>query len=155
MERERKFKYQKQIDELLKAGCELPMLYAPNNMDACRFAFSDISIQNHLPQYMTNPKRLLQDIAKGNATTSLLSLSCFTTSVKAEKFYNNLRKAFRNISTTIGDSLAEGKLGNDDGLKTDSAENGHFDFYEYEGCNLNNTFQITKKLCKNENDQGI
>jgi len=143
---EKKYKYQKQIDELLEAGCKLPTLYPPNGMEACRFAFSDANHQNHVPQYMTNPKRMLQDVAKGKATTSLLSLSCFTTSEKAETFYSNLRKAFRNISVSVGDSLSEGKLSNDDGVKTVSGENGHFDFYEYEGCDLNNTFQITQKL---------
>lgn len=34
-----KFKYQKQIDELLAKGCQLPELFAPNNMAACRFVF--------------------------------------------------------------------------------------------------------------------
>ena len=58
-------------------------------MKACRFAFSDASRQNHVPQYMANPKRMLQDTSKGKATTSLLSLSCFSTPTKAEAFYIN------------------------------------------------------------------
>lgn len=111
--------------------------------------------QNHVPQYMTNPKRMLQDITSGKATTSLLSLSCFTTPDKAEAFYTNLQKAFRNISNSIGDSLAEGKLTNDYGLKTASGNNGHFDFYEYEGCDLNRTFQITKTIYGDDNNKGI
>lgn len=152
---QKKFKYQKQIDELVALGCQLPTLYAPNNMKACRFAFSDTKAQNHVPQYMTNPKRMLQDVAKGKATTSLLSLSCFTTTTKAESFYANLRKAFKNISTSVGDSLSEGKLSNEDGLKTASSDNGNFDFYEYEGCDLNLTFQITKNLCSDEDDKRI
>ena len=152
---QKKYKYQKQIEELLSLGCQLPTLFAPEGMEACRFAFSDTHHQNHVPQYMSNPKRMLQDVAKGKATTSLLSLSCFSTPNKAELFYTNLRKAFRNISTSLGDSLAEGKLSNEDGMKTATSDNGHFDFYEYEGCNLNNTFQITKNLCGNEDDKGI
>ena len=128
---------------------------APEGMKACRFVFSDASHQNHIPQYMANPKRMLQDVAKGKATTSLLSLSCFATLTKAETFYTNLSKAFRNISASIGDSLAEGKLENDDGMKTATGNNGHFDFYEYEGCDLNRTFQITKNLCSNEDNKGI
>lgn len=152
---QKKFKFQKQIDELTALGCQLPVLYAPENMSACRFAFSDTARQNHVPQYMTNPKRMLQDMAKGKATTSLLALSCFTTSEKAETFYNNLQKAFRNISNSIGDSLSEGVLTNDDGMKTVTAGNGHFDFYEYEGCDLNSSFQITKQLLGNEEDKGI
>ena len=149
------FKYQKQIDELLTLGCELPKLYTPDGMNACRFAFSDENRQNHVPQYMANPKRMLQDIDKGKANMSLISLSCFTDSVKAESFYSNLRKAFKNIQTTIGDSLSEGKLENEDGRKTEAGDNGHLDFYEYQGCDLNKTFLITKNLCSNEDSKGI
>jgi len=95
---------------------------------------------------MNNPKRMLQDINTGKASTSFLALSCFTTAEKAEAFYASLRKAFRNVSISVGESLAEGYLTNEDGRKTVSAANGHFDFYEYEGCDLNKTFQITKNL---------
>ena len=146
MTKETKFKYQKQIDELLAIGCQLPELFAPNDIQACRFTFSEEGHVNHIPQYMSNPKRMLQDMGMGKATTSLLSLSCFTTTEKAELFYTNLLKAFKNAANSIGDSLSEGRLANEDGCKTSTADNGHFDFYEYESCDLNKTFQITKKL---------
>jgi hypothetical protein len=141
-----RFKYQEQIDMLLAEGCQLPELFVPNNLLSCRFAFAGEGYINHVPQYMSNPKRMLQDMGQGKANISLLSLSCFTTTEKAEVFYNNLRKAFKNIQCTIGDSLSEGCLTNDDGRRTSVAANGHFDFYEYESCDLNKTFQITKKL---------
>ncbi len=153
MEVTSKFKYQKQIDELVAIGCQLPELFAPNNMWACRFAFSEEGHQNHVPQYMSNPKRMLQDVNKGKGNTSLLALSCFTTAEKAETFYTNLRKAFKNAPNSIGDSLAEGSLANEDGLKTVSSANGHFDFYEYEACDLNKTFQITKNLIEKEDEK--
>ena len=152
---QKKYKYQEQIDELLTLGCQLPTLYAPENMSACRFAFSDTTRQNHVPQYLQNPKRMLQDVSRGKATTSLLALSCFTTPEKAEVFFRNLQKAFRNISTAIGDSLSEGILSNEDGMKTATTGNGHFDFYEYEGCDLNSSFQITEKLLNDEKDKRI
>ena len=98
---------------------------------------------------------MLQDIAKSKASMSLLALSCFDSPSKAETFYDNLKKAFKNISTSIGDSLSEGVLTNDDGRKTMTASNGHFDFYEYVGCDLNNTFQITQQLTDNEERKGI
>lgn len=98
---------------------------------------------------------MLQDISRGKATMSLIALSCFATPSKAEIFYSNLQKAFKNISTSIGDSLSEGILSNADGRKTETAVNGHFDFYEYKGCDLNNTFQITKQLKCDEKDKGI
>lgn len=102
---------------------------------------------------MSNPKRMLQDINKGKGNTSLLALSCFTTAEKAESFYTNLRKAFKNAPISIGDSLSEGILANEDGKKTNTSTNGHFDFYEYEACNLNKTFQITKKLIQKEDEK--
>ena len=141
-----RYKYQRQIDELLAMGCQLPELFAPDNIQACRFAFSGEGQANHIPQYMSNPKRMLQDMGKGKANISLLSLSCFTTADKAETFYFNLRKAFKNVQHTIGDSLSEGLLANEDGQITSPAANGHFDLYEYETCDLNKTFKITKSL---------
>lgn len=142
----KKYKYQEEIDTLIALGCQLPELYAPNDISACRFAFSDSSKQSHVPQYMSNPKRMLQDIGKDRVTISLLALSCFDTAVHAETFYQNLHKAFHNISSVIGDSLSEGILRNEDGRKTTTSANGHFDFFEYEGCDLNKTFQKTKDL---------
>ena len=101
---------------------------------------------------MSNPKRMLQDMGKGKANLSLLALSCFTTAAKAEAFYTNLRKAFKNVQYSIGDSLSEGCLSDDDGRMTSATTNGHFDFYEYETCDLNKTFQITKNLTEDKND---
>ena len=96
MDKERKkFKYQEQIDELLAMGCQLPVLYAPNDRKACRFAFSEEGHQNHIPQYMSNPRRMLQDISKGKQTTSLLALSCFITPEKAESFLRESKKGFQ------------------------------------------------------------
>ena len=140
------FKYQSLIDQLLAAGYHLPILSLPDDMNACRFAFSADGHPNHIPQYVSNPRRMLQDMGKNAATTSLLALSCFTTSERAEAFYTNLRKAFKHAASSIGDSLAEGILTNDEGMMTTPSANGHFDFYEYEGCDLNKTFHITRKI---------
>lgn len=141
-----KFKYQEWIDKLVAEGCTMPPLYAPDDMKACRFAFSSSDEQNHIPQYVRNPKRMLQDLGKGKADTSLLALSCFATHSQAEFFFSNLQKAFKNARTSIGDALAEGILTNEDGLKTTTSPNGHFDFYEYAQCDLNKSFKITKRL---------
>lgn len=127
-------------------GCTLPPLFQPNDMSACRFAFSASDQQNHIPQYVRNPKRMLQDLDKGKGDTSFLALSCFATNLQAELFFSNLTKAFKNAKTSVGDALAEGILANEDGMKTATSNNGHFDFYEYEQCDLNKTFKITKKL---------
>ena len=141
-----KLKYQEWIDKLVAEGCTMPPLYAPNDIKACRFAFSSPDEQNHIPQYVRNPKRMLQDLGKGKGDTSFLALSCFATNSQAEIFFSNLQKAFKNARTSIGDALAEGILTNEDGLKTITSPNGHFDFYEYAQCDLNKSFKITKRL---------
>ena len=141
-----KLKYQEWIDKLVAEGCTMPPLYAPNDIKACRFAFSSPDEQNHIPQYVRNPKRMLQDLGKGKDDTSFLALSCFATISQAEIFFSNLQKAFKNARTSIGDALAEGILTNEDGLKTITSPNGHFDFYEYAQCDLNKSFKITKRL---------
>ena len=143
---ENKFKYQEWIDKLTAEGCQMPTLFKPNNMRACRFAFASSNQQNHIPQYVHNPKRLLQDLGKGKADTSFLALSCFATNSQAEFFFSNLQKTFKNVKNSIGDALAEGILADEDGLKTITSPNGHFDFYEYEQCDLNKSFKITKRL---------
>ena len=89
---------------------------------------------------------MLRDTAQGKGSTSLLALSCFTTSVYASSFYRSLTKAFKKAAASIGDSLAEGVLASDDGKITVIGSNGHFDFYEFEGCDLSKTFKITKRL---------
>jgi hypothetical protein len=66
-----------------------------------------------------------------------------------------LRKAFKNAASAVGDSLSEGNLRNQDGMKTKTSPNGHFDFYEFECCDLNESFVITKKLIDNEKDRRI
>lgn len=143
---EKQFKYQNWIDELAEQGCLLPPLFPPRNMQACRFAFSFDEHRNHIPQYISHPRRMLRDVAQGRGNTSLLALSCFDTEPHAERFYTNLRKAFKNVVSAVGDALAEGVLTDEDGLKTAESSNGHFDFYEYENCDLNKTFKITKLL---------
>ena len=140
------FKYQSQIDKLLSLGYKLPPLIAPEDKDACRFASSLPDAQNHVPQYMSNPKRMLHDMSANKATTSLLALSCFESETKATKFYSALQKSNPRAVKSIGDSLAEGVITDDDGRITEPTANGHFDLYEYVQCDLNKTFKIICKL---------
>lgn len=139
-------KYEKEIEHLLNEGCVLPNLHLIDKMEACRFASSLPNAQNHIPQYMTNPKRMLSDITNNKATTSLLALSCFVSDTKAEKFFLALKKSNPRAVQSIGDSLSEGVLTQSDGEVTTPTPNGHFDLYEYVGCDLNKSFKITRKL---------
>ena len=115
-------------------------------MFACRFVSTKKDNQNHIPQYMSNPKRMLRDIGGNRATTSLLALSCFTTTEKAKIFFEALLKTNTRAAISIGDSLSEGTITNFDGKVTKATANGHFDLYEFSECNLNKTFTLTQKL---------
>jgi len=57
-----KFKYQKQIDELLALGCQLPELIAPNNLRACRFAKKMRKIEGYNIDYDFSSFRKIADL---------------------------------------------------------------------------------------------
>jgi hypothetical protein len=128
---------------LLASGSKLPDLYAPNGIDAFRFASQQHTENNHKPVCVQNPSRTLPEYLK----TSGYALSCFSEEEKAIKRYNMLKKTFKHISTTMGDSLYSGILTNEDGLITEvDKDSGHYDLYEYEGCDLNKTLNFKKSL---------
>lgn len=139
------FKYQKYIDELIAKGCALPPLHAPNGMRAYRYVFAVDNANNHKPVCIQNPARRLPN----NEKLSGYALSCFDNQKKAERRYAALCKSFKRTPKTIGDSLCEGKLENDDGLVTSSdSHSGHFDLYESTLCNLSKTFNTIELLWK-------
>ena len=57
-----KFKYQKQIDELLALGCQLPELTAPNDLRACRFAKNLKTIEGYNIDYDFSSFRKIADL---------------------------------------------------------------------------------------------
>lgn len=137
------FKYKKQIDELLNAGYQLPKLRTPQGIKAYRFASLANIENNHKPVCVQNPSRSLPDSVK----MSGYALSCFDDEEKAEARYYALKRNFKHIVKTLGDSLFAGKIENEDGLITDvERESRHYDLYEYVGCDLNKTLNFKKKL---------
>jgi hypothetical protein len=137
------FKYKNQINELLKAGYELPALHKPEGIDAYRFASQQNEENNHKPVSVQNPARILPDYLK----TSGYALSCFNEEEKAVNRYNALKHSFKQIRMTMGDALYGGKLSNEDGLITDVDRlTGHYDLYEYEECDLNKTLTFKRAL---------
>lgn len=137
-----RYKYQEFIDKLAVEGFDMPQVYSPEMKDSYRFVFSNQPEKNHLPVCVSNPKRILP----GPIKTSGYALSCFGTQAKAENRYKALSSSFKRISSAIGDSLANGCITNEDGMITSEDKTSHFDLYEFENCNLNKTFNITKSL---------
>jgi hypothetical protein len=136
------FKYKQHIDRLLSLGIALPKLMIPNNKHSYRFIFKDLPEKNHIPQYITNPKRALTAIEKSSASTSGYALSCFEREDKAKARFASLEANIRNIRKTIGDSLASGTISESDGLISIAESNTtHFDLYESCTCDLSTTFE--------------
>lgn len=135
------YKYQKELDALKDVGFDMPKVELPNGKAASRFVFSSDTSRNHIPVCVSNPKRVLP----GPIKTSGYALSCFGDSNKAKSRYAALKATFKQIQQTIGDSLAQGIISNNDGQITEEDINtSHFDLYEYKTCDLNKTFtQIT------------
>lgn len=139
------FKYQEQISRLIAAGCELPRLKQPGEMEAFRFVFSGSSLLNHKPVCIQNPARRLP----GNLKISGYALSCFDSRAHAERRYAALCKSFKNAPKALGDALCGGILRDEDGMVTEvEADTGHFDLYESEACDLGKTLKIIVRLWK-------
>lgn len=140
------FKYQSEIDILINKGAKLPFLSEPQNKDAYRYVFSELNPNNHKPVYVQNPQRAISAMDKNRLSTSGYALSCFEQEDKAIKKFNELRANNRNIALTMGNALCSGTLNESDGLITQANHETHFDLYEYNGCDLLRTFEITKIL---------
>jgi len=136
------YKYQAKIDELMTLGLEMPILHQPDEKSAFRFIFKDAPAKNHIPPYISKPKRALCP----GVTISGYALSCFENRGRAEKEYRSLRSSHRNIHKSIGDSLSQGIISASDGRISDSNSKTHFDLYEYCECDLSKTFTFQSCL---------
>jgi hypothetical protein len=101
---------------------------------------------NHKPQYIKKPKRVIDDYNTNRLTTSGFALSCFDSEYNAISFFDDLLTNFKNARKAIGDCLSNGTISNEDGLITNPNKEGHFDLYEYKGCDLSSKFLICKEL---------
>ncbi len=137
------FKYQKQMEGLLKEGLKMPELHSPCGMEAYRYVFSNGDNRNHKPVLVLNPTRSLPDELKFSG----YALSCFDNEDKAVSRYRKLCKTRKKISLVLGDALSFGHLNDTDGMISNvDLDTRHFDFYEFENCDLSNTFSIKRIL---------
>lgn len=141
-----RFKYQKEIQELISIGCKMPELHEPPVNKSYRFVFANSPERNHIPPYVMKPSRVSQGITKEKVDVRGFALSNFESEFQATDFYNKLHKQCKNISKQIGDTLSCGEISAKDGMVTDSQQNGHFDLFESESCNLGKSFNPIKSL---------
>ncbi len=139
----KRFKYQIYYDKLSNCGIRMPQLFEPNGVVAFRFVFTGDNSKNHKPVSILNPSRDLPDELKYSG----YALSCYDDEDKAVARYKNLCKINKKMPLILGDALCSGSFVNPDGMVSEIDTNTrHFDFYEYEGFNPEETFTIKRTL---------
>lgn len=140
------YKYQEQIDKLAECGVEMPEVEPVQEGEYYRYAFLNSPEKNHIPQYISNPRRMLSNIDSKSARMTLLALSCFKDAEKAVDYYAELRKNCKQFAKTAGDSLFGGIISSNDGDVTPANEMTHFNLFESTQCDLNRTFTFKRPL---------
>ncbi|MEI6752441.1 MAG: hypothetical protein WCK78_04665 [Paludibacter sp.] len=144
------YKYQTEIEALNECKIECPpgelysfvgILYRFVHPVDCKE-----NVKNNLPVCKINPKRQL----KGDDEKCIAhaSLSCFDSDKQAQQFILDKSLVNKKIYKSVGCCIGEFQISEKDGARTDSAENGHFSFFEYEGTDLNNKYTIKRELTK-------
>ncbi len=136
------FYYMKYKEILDIEGC-------PSNSEALkkvgyRFVFDNMEGKSFIPVAVQSPKRIKN--SKNNEKCSAYALSLFATEGAAKDFFLELYKRNPRIVKTLGDKLAMGEV--EPSMGTCGRENRkqHFDFFEYEGCDLSTSFNIIGNL---------
>ena len=89
---------------------------------------------------------MLSNIDSKSARMTLLALSCYKDADKATACFSELRKNYKQIEKTIGDSLFGGIISSNDGDVTPANEMTHFNLFESTQCDLNRTFTFKRPL---------
>lgn len=117
----------------------------PNDLQAYRFVFKEENhINNHKPVGLQTPQRILT--TANSKKCCLFSLSCFLGKKEAMAFFKEMKRNHKNFEKTVGDSLCEGVLRNDDGHVSPPDDKTHFELFESSTCNLSNSFKVTESL---------
>lgn len=140
------YKYQEYIDQFLANGVAMPEVLSIVPCECYRFAFEHCPEKNHIPQYISNPQRRLNDIKRNRASMTLLALSCFLQEDNAIARFEELKKSIPQIGKSVGDSLYVGHIAESDGMVTVPNAETHFNLFESGTCDLNQTFNYSKSL---------
>lgn len=105
----------------------------PIERKAFRFVFDCMGGNSFIPIAVQQPKRTYRSVYE---KCSSCGLSMFTTEKLAKDRFNDLSKRNKNIHKSIGDKLALVSISPQLGVSSKIGPNGHFDFFEYDGCEL-------------------
>lgn len=140
------YKYQDYIDQFQAIGVVMPEVSHIVACECYRFAFEHCPEKNHIPQYISNPKRRLTDINRNRASMTLLALSCFLQEENAIARYEELRRSIPLIGKSVGDSIFTGHITETEGMVTPPNVESHFNLFESDTCDLHQTFTYSKSL---------
>lgn len=134
-------KYQDEV-----AGIEHcpPKHAAPCERVAFRFVHADRhDLRSYLPPAKMNPRRQFEGDA---IPCGAWALSLFDSRASAEAFRRSRTLRRANFFKLIGNDLATGVIGSQDGLATGPNQEGHFDLHEAVGLDLALRFQLVGPL---------
>ena len=146
---DRSFKYQNELIAVAEfRACNFP----PDNLrvpdfaeDVFRFIFDNVDHpNNHKPPFFIKPKRA--NNPNDNMKSDGYALSCYEQEIQAKTAFQKFSSNIRNFAQTAGNSLCKGMLDENDGLVDNTTNSGHFNLYEYEGCDLLQKFVFIEKL---------
>jgi hypothetical protein len=133
------FKYQAKL--VAYPDCPAPDCQE-GSRDAYRYVFRDRMAESFTPIGVPDWGARWDDKTK----CAGWALSFFTSMEGASTHFEKLRKTTQNISKKVGDAIASGRLGHQDGRMSEAEPEGHFELHEYEGTELAMRFNVVRIL---------
>lgn len=141
------YKYKALIDAQIALGAIMPKVHEPSDLYAFRYIFAnDERGVNHVPPFVIKPQRAVVKQDKEVPPVEGFALSCYTDGDKAVEVYYDLVDERPMLRKQLGDTLCSGLISNYDGDVTDPNKKTHFELFEFEVCDLKQTFTKIEKI---------
>jgi hypothetical protein len=148
-----RFKYEKFINQI--PNCP-PSDSQRQKITAFRFVFEDLAHENNFILVLSiNPQRInTAKFHKNSDKCAGYALSFFNTLENAKKRYFELKykRGLKNIDKILGTHIAQGVIGENDGVVSKVDKHGHFNLHEIEHVDLKNQFSLIGAIVENEDD---
>ncbi len=135
--------------EHTKLDCECPPkdLFESCSITVYRWIHKNFNHENNFkPVLLINPSRI-DEFDSCEQKCSGYGLSLFIDEKKAEKKLKSFLRRKPMLSEVFGDSIAIGKLNEEDGVANKPDNSGHFTLHESEASNIKLKFKFLK-TCK-------
>lgn len=118
------------------------------NMAAYRFVGNPIAEGHFLPTAHVPGARQPGDVLR----CTDYSLSMFNDKAKALAALTRLLTKYRQIANRMGSWIGKLHIREDDGEASKPSRSGHFEFFEYEGCNLQSRTKLAQEVIVADDD---